>query len=121
LSATLSRPELAQVPPPAGTIVPACYHLAYFTPSQTEDQLGRDGTDTTFNAPQPFTRRMWAGGELEWFDGKEKVLRIGQEVTETTTLISALAKKTRAGEEMIVVGVQKVYENEYGVVLSDKR
>lgn len=121
MSATLSRSELANEAPPVGTVLPACYHLAYFTPSQTEDQLGRDGTDTTFNAPHPFTRRMWAGGELEWCDGEEERLRIGQKVTETTSLLSAVGKKTKAGEEMIIVGVKKLYENDHGVVLSDKR
>ncbi|KAH8601283.1 hypothetical protein B0O99DRAFT_717737 [Bisporella sp. PMI_857] len=32
-----------------------------------------------------------------------------------------MGKKTKAGEEMIVVGVEKLYENEHGVALSDKR
>ncbi|PMD65382.1 uncharacterized protein K444DRAFT_607936 [Hyaloscypha bicolor E] len=120
-SATLSRPELAQSLPKNGTPLPACYHLAYFTPSQVEEELGRDGTDTTFNPPRPFTRRMWAGGELEWIGGETNRLKIGQEVTETTKLVSAVGKNTRAGEEMVVVGVEKSYENERGVALIDKR
>jgi hydroxyacyl-ACP dehydratase HTD2-like protein with hotdog domain len=95
--------------------------LAYFTPSQVEEELGRDGTDTTFNPPRPFTRRMWAGGELEWIGGETNRLKIGQEVTETTKLVSAVGKNTRAGEEMVVVGVEKSYENERGVTLIDKR
>ncbi|KAE9380629.1 hypothetical protein N431DRAFT_432917 [Stipitochalara longipes BDJ] len=120
-SATLSRPELSQSLPETGTPLPACYHLAYFTPSQVEEELGRDGTDTTFNPPSPFTRRMWAGGELEWIGGEANRLKIGQTVTETTKLVSAVGKKTRSGEEMVVVGVEKVYENEQGVALVDKR
>ena len=64
---------------------------------------------------------MWAGGELEWFGGDMNQLKIGQEVTETTSLISAVGKKTRAGEEMIILGVKKLYENEHGIALSDKR
>jgi len=63
---------------------------------------------------------MWAGGELEW-KGEENRLKIGQLVTETTRLVSAVGKKTRAGEEMVVVGVEKVYENGLGVALVDKR
>jgi len=120
-SATLSRPELSQSLPKNGTPLPACYHLAYFTPSQVEEELGQDGTDTTFNPPHPFTRRMWAGGELEWIGGETNRLKIGQEVTETTKLVSAVGKNTRAGEEMVVVGVEKSYENERGVALIDKR
>ncbi|PBP25740.1 hypothetical protein BUE80_DR003357 [Diplocarpon rosae] len=120
LSATLSRPELAKHLPQHGTPLPAGYHLAYFTPSQVEDELGRDGTDTTFNPPSPFTRRMWAGGELEWVGGGNQ-LRIGQEATETTRLTSAVGKKDRAGGEMVIVGVEKILQNEHGVVLVDKR
>jgi hydroxyacyl-ACP dehydratase HTD2-like protein with hotdog domain len=62
---------------------------------------------------------MWAGGELEWIEGNR--LEVGQTVTETTKLISAVGKKTKAGEEMVVVGVEKSFENEYGVALVDKR
>jgi hydroxyacyl-ACP dehydratase HTD2-like protein with hotdog domain len=107
--------------PKNGSALPPCYHLAYFTPAQVEEALGRDGTDTTFNPPSPFTRRMWAGGELEWLGGGNNKLRVGQQVTETTKLISAVGKKTREGEEMVVVGVEKAYENEDGVALIDKR
>ncbi|KAG0651259.1 3-methylfumaryl-Hydratase [Hyphodiscus hymeniophilus] len=121
LSATLSRIELANALPEKGTSLPACYHLAYFTPAQVEEELGNDGTDTTFNPPRPFTRRMWAGGELEWIAGEGKGLSVGQEVKETTELVSCVGKKTRAGEEMVVVGVEKKYENEFGVALIDKR
>jgi hypothetical protein len=64
---------------------------------------------------------MWAGGELEWIGGEANRLKVGQSVTETTGLVSAAGKKTRAGEEMIVVGVKKIYENEKGVALIDKR
>jgi hypothetical protein len=64
---------------------------------------------------------MWAGGELEWIGGETNRLKVGQSVTETTKLVSVVGKKTRAGEEMVVVGVEKVYKNEKGVALIDKR
>ncbi|RFU35107.1 hypothetical protein B7463_g1263, partial [Scytalidium lignicola] len=124
LSATLSRTQLSSSPPPQNTPLPPTWHLAYFTPSQLEQDLGHDGTDTSFNPPRPFTRRMWAGGELEWVrtpDGKINPLRIGQEVTETTELVSAVGKKSRAGEEMVVVGVKKTFENEHGASVIDRR
>lgn len=121
LSATLLRTELSDILPTDPTPVPACYHLAYFTPSQLEVELGQDGTDTTYNAPQPFCRRMWAGGELEWLGGEQNRLRIGQEVLETTKLVSAVGKRTKAGEEMVVVGVEKSFQNEHGVALIDRR
>jgi hypothetical protein len=64
---------------------------------------------------------MWAGGELEWVAAEGKGLKIGQEVKETTRLLSAVGKRTRAGEEMVVVGVEKTFENEFGCALIDRR
>lgn len=121
LSATLSRTELSESLSKDGTPLPAGYHLAYFTPSQIEEELGRDGTDTTFNPPRPFTRRMWAGGEMEWLGGENNRLKVGQTVTETTKLVSAVGKMTKAGEQMVVVGVEKSFRNEDGVALIDRR
>ena len=64
---------------------------------------------------------MWAGGELEWVGGEANRLEVGQEVTETTKLVSAVGKKTRTGEEMVVVGVEKEYKNKKGLALIDRR
>lgn len=49
-------------------------------------------------------------------------LRVGQEVRETTKVLSAEPKVVRkTGEEMIVVGVEKMFENEDGVAVIDRR
>ncbi|KAL3466481.1 hypothetical protein BJX64DRAFT_250153 [Aspergillus heterothallicus] len=111
---------------PAGTPLPPGYHLVYFTPAFLEAELGADGTDASYNPSHPFTRRMWAGGEVSWpRDGSGGVvnpLRVGQKVTETTRVLSAepkMVKKT--GEEMIVVGVEKEFANERGVAVVDRR
>ncbi|WEW59694.1 hypothetical protein PRK78_005174 [Emydomyces testavorans] len=134
LSLTLNRNHLysntpalsnAAAPPPAGTPVPPGYHLVYFTPAFLESELGVDGTDVSYNPDAPFTRRMWAGGEVRWprtADGKLNLLRVGQEVRETTKLLKAEAKVIKkTGDEMIVVGLEKVFENEAGVALIDRR
>jgi hydroxyacyl-ACP dehydratase HTD2-like protein with hotdog domain len=126
-SLTLNRPFIQpgvsaeKAPPRKGTPIPPGYHIAYFTVPFLEKRLGADGTDTSYNPDAPFTRRMWAGGELQWVGGEKNPLRIGQEVQETTRILSAEAKVTKRGEEMIVVGVEKVFENEDGVSLVDKR
>ncbi|KAE8550520.1 hypothetical protein TMatcc_008558 [Talaromyces marneffei ATCC 18224] len=123
LTLTLNRPTLypSPTPPtttttstttsvtelPNGTPLPPGYHLVYFTPSFLEAELGADGTDTSYNPSFPFTRRMWAGGET---------------VRETTKVLSAEPKIVRkTGEEMIVVGVEKRFENERGVAVVDRR
>ncbi|KAF1848758.1 uncharacterized protein K460DRAFT_309386, partial [Cucurbitaria berberidis CBS 394.84] len=121
LSITLNRTPTSLNPPPDGTPVPPGYHLVYFTPSIIETELGLDGTDRTVNPLSPFTRRMWAGGELRWTQDSNALLRVGQEVRETTKLLSAEPKKLKSGSEMLVVGVEKTFENEKGVALIDRR
>ncbi|KAL3475148.1 hypothetical protein BJX99DRAFT_259615 [Aspergillus californicus] len=137
LSLTLNRPSLFPDSPSlsssttptaeiaAGTPLPPGYHLVYFTPAFLESELGADGTDGSYNPAHPFTRRMWAGGEVYWprnDSGIPNPLRVGEEVTETTTVLSAEAKIVKkTGEEMIVVGVQKEFSNREGVAVVDKR
>ncbi|RHZ51485.1 hydroxyacyl-thioester dehydratase HTD2 [Aspergillus thermomutatus] len=134
LTLTLNRPTLypnspvlsdASAPLQQGTPLPAGYHLAYFTPAFLESELGADGTDISYNPESPFTRRMWAGGEVQWPrgpDGKPNPLRVGQEIQETTRVLSAEPKIVRkTGEEMIVVGVEKEFRNEHGVAVLDRR
>ncbi|KAL1881001.1 hypothetical protein Plec18167_003542 [Paecilomyces lecythidis] len=133
LSLTLDRPTLYAdsphlsnaAPPPAGTPLPPGYHLVYFTPAFLEGELGADGTDRSYNPDSPFTRRMWAGGEVRWprkDGGVLNPLRVGQEVRETTKVLSAEPKVVRkTGEEMVVVGVEKTFENEDGVAVVDRR
>lgn len=121
LSITLNRTPSSFNPPPNGTPVPPGYHLIYFTPSIIEAELGLDGTDRTVNPLSPFTRRMWAGGELEWAQHRNAFLRVGQEVRETTKLVSAEPKKLKNGGEMLVVGVEKTFSNHHGIALTDRR
>ncbi|KAI0127846.1 hypothetical protein BJ170DRAFT_390673 [Xylariales sp. AK1849] len=131
LSLTLSRrhlkPDLdvSEDPPPAGTPLPPGYHLAYFTPGGLETELGPDGTDLTFNSPAPFTRRMWAGGQMKWSEKCQ--LRVGDVAEERTRLLSAVPKKSRDGSEMVLVKVEKQFWVKQGLLgtkslaLSDQR
>ena len=126
LSLTLNRPRLHRrdqrledEAPLIGTPLPPGYHLVYFTPAALQDHLGKDGTDISYSPAEPFTRRMWAGGRINW--EKENPLRIGDDATEITKLVSAEPKVTRAGEEMVVVGVEKIFENAKGLALVDRR
>jgi len=121
LSTTLNRTPTSYVPPKDGAPIPPGHHLVYFTPSIVESELGLDGTDRTVNPLSPFTRRMWAGGELIWSQTPESLLHVGQEVTETTHLTSAEPKKLKSGGEMLVVGVEKTFSNKSGIALTDKR
>jgi len=106
-------------PPKNGTPLPPGYHLVYFTPASLENGLGADGSDRTFNPPGGFTRRMWAGGSLEWKAGNP--LRVGDHVEEKTRLVAATPKKSRSGHEMIIVEVEKEFSNANGLALRDRR
>lgn len=117
LSLTLNRPTTKN-PPPVGTPIPHGYHVAYFTPGGTEADLGRDGTDVTFNAARPFTRRMWAGGKMKWCG---EVLRVGDEVEERTRLVSATAKRSRSAGEMVLVELEKEFWGPKGLAIVDQR
>ncbi|KAK0671480.1 hypothetical protein QBC41DRAFT_386128 [Cercophora samala] len=120
LSLTLGRrSEFSPEEPPDGTPLPYGHHLVYFTPSQFESELGLDGSDTTFNSPAPFTRRMWAGGEMEW--NPEVELRVGERVEETTEILDAKAKRSREGGEMVLVNVEKRFVSPRGLALTDRR
>jgi hydroxyacyl-ACP dehydratase HTD2-like protein with hotdog domain len=121
LNLSLNRTTISNDAPPDGTPIPPGYHLVYFTPSIVEAELGLDGTDRTVNPLRPFTRRMWAGGELEWTRDPSSLLRVGQVVQETTRMRSAEAKMLKSGGEMLVVGVEKTFENQNGVALIDRR
>lgn len=124
LAAMLGRPVLnghdtRRANAPAGTPIPPAHHLVYFTPDDLEAHLGADGSDRTFNAPAPFTRRMWAGGNMK-FD-KNKPLRVGEEAEEHTKLISAVAKTSRSAGEMVLVEVEKKLYGSQGLALVDTR
>ncbi|KAK6837868.1 hypothetical protein PG987_006149 [Apiospora arundinis] len=125
LSLTLGRPHLypgldvTESPPPEGTPLPPGYHLVYFTPGGLESELGSDGTDKTFNAPSPFTRRMWAGGRMSWKTPAQ--LLVGKQAEERTRLLSATPKKSRDGGEMVLVEVEKEFWGPDGLALVDQR
>jgi hydroxyacyl-ACP dehydratase HTD2-like protein with hotdog domain len=126
LSLTLNRPQLhpgldvTARPPPQGTPLPPGYHLVYFSPASVESELGADGTDRTFNAPAPFSRRMWAGGSMTWTKGATP-LRVGDEAEERTRLVGAAAKQSRDGSDMVLVDVEKEFWGPAGLALVDRR
>lgn len=130
-SLTLDRPHLwprshlfsksleTHEPVPA-TPIPPGYHWIWFTPAQLPGVLGLDGTDASFNPDAPFTRRMWAGGSVEWSGAQpgqssHSLLQVGDTVTEVTKLLSCEPKVIkRTGESMLVVGVKKEFRDSQG-------
>ncbi|KAI0780880.1 hypothetical protein BD413DRAFT_464534, partial [Trametes elegans] len=79
------------------------HHLAFFHPRNPERALRSDGTDTDFCPPEPFTRRMWAGGRMAW----KRPLCVGDRATAQATIGAVTKKGFEKGAPMVFVS-QKI-------------
>jgi hydroxyacyl-ACP dehydratase HTD2-like protein with hotdog domain len=105
LSLTL-QPYLPFPPPQAEKTLPQGHHIVYFpTAAVPESQLDSDGTETTYNPGNPFNRRMWAGGRIEWIQSTD--LLVGHETSEKMELDKIEAKQRGGGGELIVMSIKK--------------
>jgi 3-methylfumaryl-CoA hydratase len=90
LRATLDLPpdDVAELPP--------LWHWLYFLPSARQSELGPDGHPRRggFLPPVPLPRRMWAGGQLEFFSP----LRVGDAIRRVSTIDDVKFKSGRTGE-----------------------
>ncbi|WVQ70459.1 uncharacterized protein L199_008686 [Kwoniella botswanensis] len=68
------------------------FHLVLFRPKPILRDLGLDGTSTEYNAPLPYTRRMWAGGSIEW-SALNRSLKVGEKVTQIVNVPKVEFKK----------------------------
>ena len=85
------------LPPDDGEAeLPPLWHWLYFLPSARQSELGPDGHARRggFLPPVPLPRRMWAGGQVEFFSG----LRLGDEVRRVSTIDDVKLKAGRTGE-----------------------
>lgn len=97
LSATLDREP---VHPTTGTPLPALWHWLYFLPLVKRSEVSDDGHAKRggFLPPVPLPRRMWAGSQLDFVEP----IRIGDEVTRTSTIDDITRKSGRSGELVFV-------------------
>lgn len=91
LRATLDLP-----PDPAPDTLPPLWHWLYFLPGAMQSELGPDGHPRRggFLPPVALPRRMWAGGQLEFFHP----LRVGDAIARTSTIEDVTVKSGRSGE-----------------------
>lgn len=80
-------------PPETGASLGYGHHLAFFHPRNPEAALRPDGTDADFCPPEPFTRRMWAGGTMQWNMDPHSALRVG----ETACAVSNVVRVEKKG------------------------
>jgi 3-methylfumaryl-CoA hydratase len=97
LAATLDHP--AERPQP-GTALPPLWHWLYFLPLYRQSEVGADGHAKRgrFLPPVALPRRMWAGSQFSF----HSPLRIGDEVTRTSTIANILEKEGRTGKLVFV-------------------
>jgi len=79
--ATRDGTRQTYAPPKEASPLGYGHHLAFFHSRVPESQLKADGTDADFSPPEPFTRRMWAGGKMTW--NPDSPLMIGAKATAT--------------------------------------
>ncbi|KZT26370.1 hypothetical protein NEOLEDRAFT_1147400 [Neolentinus lepideus HHB14362 ss-1] len=75
------------------------HHLVFFHPRSPERALRWDGTEADFCPPEPYSRRMWAGGKMKW----KKPLRIGRKAISTLTVGSVEHKGMEKDNPMVFV------------------
>ncbi|KAJ3256125.1 hypothetical protein HK103_005694 [Boothiomyces macroporosus] len=100
-----------------GEPIKPCRHLALFPSRIPEPLLASDGYDNNWCPPEPFTKRMWGGGRLEFTKNK---LRIGQTVEMNTRLASIDFKEGSRGGSVFTQMVKEV-TNENGLSMVENR
>src|ERR1700689_3246869 len=103
--------------PVSGDIAPPTVHWFLTTQTAPMSQLASDGHPIRggFLPPVPLPRRMWAGGELEFFDA----LRVGDEVTRTSR-ISDVTMKTGSTGTLCFVSVDHLLTTPRGMAIRER-
>ena len=96
---------------------PLGLHWCLSPPIAPMADLGPDGHPTTggFLPPVPLPRRMWAGGEIE----THGALRVGDDVTRTSTIGGVTAKQGRSGP-LCFVAVRHGYATPRGLAVTER-
>ena len=104
--------------PKPGDAAPFTAHWCLAQPVYPMSQLGPDGHPTRggFLPPVPLPRRMWAGGELEFFD----TLRVGDEMKRSSR-ISDVTMKTGSTGVLCFVSVQHEITTPRGVAIRERQ
>ena len=88
----------------------AGHHLVYFPPAYALSSLLPDGTDPEQSPGDPYVRRMWAGGRIQFFPAKDLKLRLHGKNSTCLERISNVSMKGREGEEKVFVTIERRFE-----------
>jgi len=103
--------------PKVGDAAPFTVHWCLAQPVAPMSELGPDGHPSRggFLPPVPLPRRMWAGGEIEFFDP----LRVGDEVTRTSR-IRDVTMKTGSTGPLCFVSVDHLITTARGTAIRER-
>ena len=104
--------------PKNGDAAPFTTHWCLAQPVVPMSELGPDGHPARggFLPPVPLTRRMWAGGQLEFLDA----LRVGDDVTRSSK-ISDVTMKTGSTGILCFVAVEHTITTPRGVAIRERQ
>ena len=104
--------------PKTGDAAPFTMHWCLAPPVVPMSELGGDGHPARggFLPPVPLPRRMWAGGELEFFD----TLRVGDEVTRTSRIAEVTMKEGSTGQ-LCFVSVDHLVTTPRGMAIRERQ
>lgn len=105
--------------PDPGSTLPPLWHWLLFQDWAPASGLGPDGHPKRGGFLPPvhhLPRRMWAGGRVEFF----WPLRVGEQVTRTST-ITSIAEKTGGSGELVFVTVRHDIEGPSGLALREEQ
>ena len=102
----------------AGDALPKLHHWLYFWDVRAPAGLGPDGHPAKggFLPPVPLPRRMWAGGRLTFHAD----LRLGEEVTKTST-ITAVTEKTGKSGTLVFVTLRHELSGAGGLAVTEEQ
>ncbi|MCJ1375492.1 hypothetical protein MMC20_006729 [Loxospora ochrophaea] len=96
LSSIVSKPHL-----------PPSHHLIYFPPPTPLSSLLPDGTDPDQSPGDPFVRRMWAGGRIDFRVDKSEPFKLDGEPAACLERITDVSVKGAAGDEKVFVAIER--------------
>ncbi|KAF8201468.1 hypothetical protein BJ912DRAFT_502446 [Pholiota molesta] len=87
--------------PEMGAHLPFGHHLGFFHARRAEAHLREDGTDEDISPPAPFTKRMWAGGNITW--NNDNPLLVGKQTSGISTVAKCEKKGFDKGKPMLFI------------------
>lgn len=88
--------------------MPFAHHLVYFPPDLPLSSLHHDGTDPLHSPGPPFTRRMWAGGTIDY---SASWLGLNDASAFCLERITDLTIRGQEGQEKAVVRIERRADN----------